>query len=320
MHSEYADFQSARGGSERTPLNEISAAFDRLAGQPVPAGSPQVPGGLAVSSWGDLREQLRSPSLAAREVDAVWGWLIERARQAWSWRGGEVVLACTGLALPMLAGVTGRFTGFGSVDRADAEAEIVAGFIRQLREIDLHLPNLWSRLWSATMHAGRSWFRQHAAAPAVLSPDHHPADLYPPLARTPHGHPELLLADAVAEGVITADAAELIALTRWEARPMNEVADQRRGMHSHWKIRKQRQRAEIALVPWLAARIADPHPGPDSLSDAAPPSHAPVAEPPAADPEAPASTTEPTASTNGNANAPTQTFPGRGDEETRRCA
>ncbi|WP_280272633.1 hypothetical protein [Nocardia wallacei] len=319
MHSEYTDFRPARGGGERTLLNEISAAFDHLAGEPVPAGSPLAPGSSAVSSWGDLREHLWSPSLAAGEIDVVWGWLIERARQAWDWRGGQVVLACTGLALPMLAGVTGRFTEFGSVDRADAEAEIVAGFVRQLREIDLDLLKLWSRLWSATMHAGRSWSRQQAAAPAVLGVDHDPADVYPPLARTPHGHPELLLADAVAEGVITADAAELIALTRWEARSMNEVADQRRGVHSHWKVRKQRQRAEITLVPWLAARIADPHP--DSLRDAAPPSDAPVAGPPADDPEALATTTEPTASINGCAqHTSAPPAPASGEEEARRCA
>ena len=259
-NSEHIDFRGRKVAGERTPLEVVSSAFDRIAREPVAAGPPP-PRGVAVRTWGDVGEHLRAPAMP---VDAVWSWLIQRARLEWGQPGGRAGLACAGLAVPMLAGITGRFAAPGSIDRDDAEAEIIAGFLRQIREIDLEPPRLWSRLWSVTVHVGRAWARQQAMAPPAIDLDIDTADAPPPITQTPHGHPELVLADAVAEGVITAEAAELIAATRWERRSMTSVAEQLRGSQSHWKVRKQRQRAETKLGPWLATRTESPEPAPDS--------------------------------------------------------
>ncbi|MBV7706508.1 hypothetical protein NOVA_27350 [Nocardia nova] len=254
-NSENVDFLHHGRGLGKSPLQVVSSAFERLIDQPPPADPPPALD-VALRSWGQVREQLRA-SLPSAAIDAIWGWLIESARQSWGERGGHVELSCTGLALPMLTGMAGRFAAVGGVDREDAEAEIVAGFLRQLRQIDLDRPHLWSRLWSATAHAGRSWARAQHMAPPVLGLDDDPTEGYA-VARTPSGHPELVLADAVAEGVITAEAADLVVLTRLERRTLTSLADERKGTRSHWTVRKQRQRAEHALAAWLAARALDP--------------------------------------------------------------
>lgn len=297
----------------------LSSAFDRIAGQPVPTGPPP-PRGLSVRTWGEVREQLRASAMPVEAIDAVWGWLIQRARLEWGQPGGRVGVACAGLAVPMLAGIAGRFAAPGSVDRDDAEAEIIAGFLRQVREIDLDRPRLWSRLWSATVHVGRSWARQQAMAPPAIDLDSDTAQAPPPVTRTPHGHPELVLADAVAEGVITADAAELIAATRWERRSMTSVAEQLRGSQSHWKVRKQRQRAETKLGPWLAARIDYKDPATDSTGEIHARTTPPTGE--AADPAPPDHQTGSTAQvrSTGSGRGRSRTARRGGQQEVRRCA
>ncbi|WP_280373798.1 hypothetical protein [Nocardia wallacei] len=308
----YNDFRRRREIVEASPLRVVSAAFDRLADEPVPADAPASLGVAAGASWGEVREQFRA---GAMPVDALWVWLIGSARSGWTIRGGQTVLGCTGLAVPMLARVTGRYAASGSADRDDAEAEIVAGFVRQLREIDLDRPHLSSRLWSAAMHSGRAWARRHALAPQAVDLDDNPAATHAILSLSPHGHPDLLLAEAVAAGVITADAAELVAMTWWEGQSMSAVARQLRATRSYWTIRRQLQCAETALVPWLVARTADPHPEPDNLANATlpaiaglPPDHRrlPASTSPASRPHRPSE----------HAESPAES----GREEARRCA
>jgi hypothetical protein len=69
---------------------------------------------------------------------------------------------------------------------------------------------------------------------------------------SPHlqwGHPDLVLADAVAEGVITAAEAELIGATRLEDRTLHEVA---RSLGLPYEtVKKARLRAEQRLVHFL---------------------------------------------------------------------
>ncbi|WP_157121023.1 hypothetical protein [Nocardia miyunensis] len=251
---------------DKSPLQVAWSAFDRIAREPVLTDSWPVPG-PGVRSWGELREQLLDPSRAFGMVDAIWRWLIDRARQRWHERGGQAVTACVGLAVPMLVELAGRFTASGSEPRGELESEILTGFIEQVHAIDLDPPHLWSRLWSAMAHLARSWARTQSSAPRATDLDDQDLASSPvQLVQAPPGHPELLLADAVADGVITADAAELIALTRWESRSMISVADQPRGAASYENVRKQRWRAENKLVPWLIERLADP----DSAAASAP--------------------------------------------------
>ena len=261
---------------DNSPLQVAWSAFDRMSGEPVLTDSWPVPG-VRVRSWGDLRTQLLDPSCSFRTVDAIWGWLIERARQRWHERGGQAVMACVGLAVPMLVQLAGRYIASGIEHRGDLESEILAGFLEQVRTIEVNRPHLWPRLWFAMMHVGRSWARQQSNTPRAAELDDQVlASLPVQLVQVPAGHPELLLADAVVDGVITAEAAELIAVTRWESRSLSTVADQKTGgAASYERVRKQRWRAENKLVPWLTARLADPDTAPASTAT----SHPAPAEP-----------------------------------------
>jgi hypothetical protein len=205
-----------------------------------------------------LREQLLDRSLPIGTVDAVWGWLIETARDPGPEHTAQVRLGCIGLAVPMLAEITGRYVASYSVHRDDAEAELVAEFLRQLREIDPDQPHVWHRLRTAIRNLARSWARRvsDAASPAEL--DNYAAHTYLRPMRTPAGHPELVLARAVAHEVITAEAADLIASTRWELRSVTSIAGQLPGERSHWTVRKLRQRAEADLAVWLNQQATDP--------------------------------------------------------------
>jgi hypothetical protein len=67
----------------------------------------------------------------------------------------------------------------------------------------------------------------------------------------PPAHGDLLLARAVAAGVLSRVDAELIAVTRVEEVPLRQLAG-RWGV-GYEALRKRRQRAEAALTRWLAA-------------------------------------------------------------------
>jgi hypothetical protein len=264
-YSEYRGFPRPWEAAEASPLTVVSCAFDRMASQPVPADPRPVPQGAA-GSWGELRKRLLAgPVLPVETVDAVWRWLIERARQR---RGEQAVLACAGLAVPMLARVAGRYAAPGSADRQDVEAEIVAEFLAQLRSVSLEEPGLFSRLWSAISHAGRSWARRQWEAAPIAEFDYaDAADEDALLMRTPPGHPELVLADAVTDGVITAEAAELITVTRWEPRSLTSMNGEYGAGRSYWTLRELRLHAEQTLAAWLAAPAGQP--GPSSSLQAA---------------------------------------------------
>ncbi|MFE3444988.1 hypothetical protein ACFXNW_18305 [Nocardia sp. NPDC059180] len=222
-----------------------------MADEPVPPGVARV--GREVS-WGELRELLLDPAVPIEVVDAIWVRLIERSR-----RDGEAaVVACVGVALPMLAGLTRRVAKFWMRSREDVEATVVAGFVTELTRVDLGRPYVLHRIGWATYRCARAWALADQAAPRpdadlTGAGDHHTAGQH--LGTAPAGHPELALADAVAEGVITVKAAELIAATRLERRSLTVVAAERGG--SYKALQQVRRRAERKLATWLAERARD---------------------------------------------------------------
>lgn len=247
-----------------SPLAVVRVAFDRIADEPSPLEAGQVPGlGGPVPTWGQLRRVLSDPGLPIEVVDAVWEWLIRRSRDT----GSEAALVCAGMAVPMLAGMASTFGPRRREDRADVESDLLAAFFTELTRIDLERPFLWFRLRWAVFRGGRAWVRQEGAAP-VPGPDigtdistGSGADCGKPVPAmwTPPGHPEDILSEAVAENVITAQVAELIAVTRLEGRSVTSLAEGIEGC-SHWALRKARQRGEHDLMAWLATRTAGADP------------------------------------------------------------
>ncbi|WP_159989341.1 MULTISPECIES: hypothetical protein [Nocardia] len=247
---------SRRAGVVRSPLSVASSAFDRIAAQELPADPRPVPQPVPwrrVQSWRGLRALLWQPGVTTVRVDQIWVWLIERSR---AYRE-DATLVCASLAYPMLAGTAGLFAAPASPKRHDIESEVLTGFLTHLECVELDQPGVWHRLrWASYRAAIRAVRQQDVLTEAVA--DHDDLDLIAKYGRvmvSEPGHPETILALAVADGVLTAGAAELIALTRWEHRPLNALAAERGD--SHWALRKRRQRAEARLVAWLAERARD---------------------------------------------------------------
>ncbi|MFI9509057.1 hypothetical protein [Nocardia sp. NPDC052566] len=243
---------SDRGYSRRDarlPLTAVQERFEQITARPVPL-SPQAAAALPESpvTWGRLRELLADTSVpfTVMDVDAVWAWLISYARR----EGPDAVLACAGVAVPMMSGAAARLARRVEGDRADAEAAVLTAFVDAVGNINLGQTRVWCALRWASYRGGRGWAKQQAMSPVPVPP----ADLDKRWLRC-HGHPEHLLHQAVAEGVIDASSAMLIADTRLADRTLISLATERG--QSYKQLNKRRKRAEVRLRAWLRERLAE---------------------------------------------------------------
>ncbi|MFC5830623.1 hypothetical protein [Nonomuraea insulae] len=192
----------------------------------------------------DLRRLLTSRTLANDTRDIVWRELVTRSRQ----HGAAWTVAAVGMAIPalrLIAGALARQAPSAGMD--DVDTEILTGFLQALQRIDLTGPNIRPQLWGAAQRAGERAIRDAASAGRHL-----PLNESAPPARPP-GHPDLVLSDAVASGVLSQLDAELIGLTRLERMPLRQAAA-RLGL-SEAAARKLRQRCEPALIAAIQAGI-----------------------------------------------------------------
>ncbi|GEM29531.1 hypothetical protein NN3_05380 [Nocardia neocaledoniensis NBRC 108232] len=265
-NSRVANYRGPAGISG-SPLAVAWAGFDRLAHQTLPADPHPLPPALVapIRTWGQLREQLWDPATPMAEVDAIWVWLLRRVRA----EGDDAMLVCAGLAAPMLSRTASEYVGVTNTARHDIESEILTAFLTHLPRVGLDEPGVWHRLrWGAYRAVLKAATQQRTGATVVGDID---ADLagagqqVRAIGAGP-GHPEAVLTQAVAAGVISADAAELIAATRWEGRSLTALAAER-GV-SLWKLRKARPRAERALLAWLSDRARDIDPDRTSTVEA----------------------------------------------------
>jgi hypothetical protein len=205
----------------------------------------------------ELRPILLHPSCSRATRDQVWRHLIEQARthrDAW-------MVAAVALALPMLGRLVAALADklhteqaghLARVDREDLEAEVLAAYMQALIRVNLTWSHPVLRLSRLTQFAV---LRALALQPPQLLDDPDFID------RTqngrqalayPAGHPDLLLAHAVCEGVITEAEAELIGFTRLEGISLSSYC-RRRGL-LYCTALKRRQRAETALYQVLLRR------------------------------------------------------------------
>ncbi|WP_431958657.1 hypothetical protein [Nocardia lijiangensis] len=242
-----------------SPLAVVRSGFEKIAAEalptdprpvPTPAPAPADP----VRTWGQLRERLWDPATPMAEVDAIWVWLLERIRA----KDEGAMLVCAGLAAPMLSRTASEYATSSTTAGHDIESEVLTAFLGHLPRVGLEEPGVWHRLrWGAYRAVLKAATQQQTGVTVVGDLDR---DLAPLGERVQAmvsgpGHPEMVLAQAVAAGVISADAAELIAASRWEGRSLTSLAAER-GV-SLWKLRKQRPRAERALLAWLSDRARD---------------------------------------------------------------
>ncbi len=240
-----------RSGFERDsmPLDAARSAFEWLVAGPQPvsvdgrlfAGLParRVP-------LNELRDRLLHRRCPQSLRDAVWAHLVLLARA----EGGTWTVGAVGVALPALTSIAATLSAKFASDPSDIHAAVLAGFVAALGEIDLRRPRIMLRLRWAAYRAGHAAVREALDAPV---PSGH--GLRATLPTPPQGHPDFVLARAIAEGAITSAEAELIGSTRLEGVPLAGAAAERN--LSYQAVKKARQRAEHRLVAYLLDDTTD---------------------------------------------------------------
>ncbi|WP_219419427.1 sigma-70 family RNA polymerase sigma factor [Pseudonocardia nigra] len=195
----------------------------------------------------ELRARLLSRGCDPEIRDAVWAYLVGRSRTD----GGTWTVACAGMALPVLGRVCRLLTEKFAGDPFDIHAAVLAGFLHGLARVDVHRRAvLVSLRWSA-YRAGMAAVRDALSAPTPVTGAR--LESAPPPA--PAGHPDLVLAQAVADRVITVAEAQLIGVTRLEHVRLTDAAAARG--QSYTAAKTARHRAERRLLAYLTAP-ADP--------------------------------------------------------------
>jgi len=227
------------------PLDTARSAFTWLVTGPDPVsvegrlfpGLPHRPVPL-----NELRERLLRRRCGQVTRDAVWAHLVLRSRT----EGATWTLGCVGVALPALTTIAATLTVRFAGDPSDIHAAVLTGFVTELARVDLRKPRVMLRLRWAAYRAGHGALREALDAPVPSGNRFRSTEPAPAW-----GHPDFVLARAVAENVITADEAELIGSTRLEDHPLATAAAQR-GI-SYAAAAQARRRAEHRLAAYLAA-------------------------------------------------------------------
>lgn len=196
---------------------------------------------------GEAAGVLLSPATSIAVQDAVWRYLVARARKDRVWQ-----VVCGGMALPSLRAVAARIIAYATLDPADVNSEITAGFLEALSTVDLDEPRVFRRLRAAAAAAGMRLVRADRLATAVR--DHSVGSVPPP---EPFQHPDAVLARAVAAYVITPGEADLIGATRLEGIALAAMAAASKVTVD--AVKQRRLRAERRLVAWLTTPSIDSH-------------------------------------------------------------
>lgn len=205
----------------------------------------------------EVRDLLLRPGCPRRTRDAVWRHLVQRSRG----EGATWTVACVGVALPALASVGGWLAARYPGDRADIHAEVLTGFLSGLDTVDVHQPGVFPRLRWAARRAGIAALHAALDAPVPTQTGYRSSPPTPPA-----GHPDLVLARAVTDGVLTRTEADLIGATRLEDTRLTAWAAEHGTGHQF--ASRMRARAEARLLTWLTDTRdpATPEPAPASPS------------------------------------------------------
>jgi hypothetical protein len=231
------------------PFDMLESTFQLLCCEPEPLAihGAQVPGFPArVIALTELRSMLLHPSARPSGRDRALEVLVERAQR----EGGRWTIGLAGVLLPGLRRNVASVCRRCPAVTDDVQADALAGLIEAVAEFDVTPGRIAGRLvWAAAGRARRRADRE-------LAGDVRRGELSEAGApRPPWGHPDLVLVDAVAAGVITTAEAELIGDTRVGGEPV-PVWAAARGL-ADGTVRMRRHRAERRLVAWLRARVSE---------------------------------------------------------------
>lgn len=239
--SSYGSGGASTASGQGRPLAVAEHAFQLLMRGPQPLAVDGAALGLGLPArplpLDELGALLLHPSCPRATRDEVWRHLIE---QALTHRGAWMV-AAVALAAPMLRSLLKTLTQTLPVEREELEAEMLACFMEALGRVELAWSHPVLRLSRLTQFAV---LRAHAIDRPDLLPEPEMSDGHQAL-RYPAGHADMLLERAVELGLITAQAAELISMTRLDSVSLSTYC-RARGLLYCTEL-KRRQRAETRL-------------------------------------------------------------------------
>jgi hypothetical protein len=184
----------------------------------------------------EVRDRLLARSCPQSTRDQVWAFLVRRSRD----EGSTWTVGATGVALPALTAIAATLSDRLAGDLGDIASEVLTGFLTELTSVDLDRPRIMLRLRWAAYRAGHAALMQVLAGPIPIDPTR--LSIEPPAST---GNPDVLLVQAVKDGVLTGVEAELIGATRLDKTPLGEWADARDV--GRWGTYKTRKRAERRL-------------------------------------------------------------------------
>lgn len=239
------------------PMDSARTAFEWLVTGPAPLsvdgrffpGLPrrQVP-------LDELSARLLDRELSLETVDRVWKYLVARSRD----EGDAWTVACVGLALNALIPIVADLCKRYADDHRDIHSAVLTGFLSELASMDLTRPAVLWRLRCAALRAGHVFIREALDRPMPSDEDFHSSEPTPPW-----GHPDFVLARAVAEGAITREEAELIGSTRLEDYTLTAAAADI-GVNIT-TLHEARDEAEARLAEWLSEQA--PHDDPSDRGE-----------------------------------------------------
>ncbi|CAM3403907.1 hypothetical protein KIPE111705_06820 [Kibdelosporangium persicum] len=246
-------FSRAPFEHDSLPLDSARTAFEWLVTEPEPLSIdgryfPGLPRRRVPLD--ELRDLLLEGTLPMPAVDLIWMHLVTRSRD----EGGAWTVACVGVALPALLSIAAELCAPYADDRRDIHAAVLTGFLSELASIDLARPWVLWRLRCAALRAGHLFIRDALERPLPSDEDFHSSEPTPPW-----GHPDFVLARAVAEGAITREEAELIGSTRLEDYSLSAAAADA-GVNVT-TLQWVRGEAEARLVAWLTEQAPHDDPG-----------------------------------------------------------
>jgi hypothetical protein len=234
----------------RTALDSVAESFHTLCTSTNPLAIDGTVFGAPLPRRQIVLDELKKVLLdAATPVavrDAVWAELIRRART----RGHEWTIGAAGVAMPALLGTLKQFRrDFPNTDTEDLAAEVMAGFLSAVKTVNIDRPGIMTRIcWAVYRSARRCAYMEansvraaKAAASAPPKPD--------------FGHVDLVVARAVAEGVVSQFEADLIVTTRLDGRSLIDVGEAL-GTTAN-ALRMRRRKAEARLAAWLTGADLD---------------------------------------------------------------
>jgi hypothetical protein len=233
---------------EQSPFETLEQAFALLCDGPGQLaldgrslGWPFPPTRLPM---GELRARLLHPSTPHDARDRA---LVVVARRAQA-EGGAWTVALAGLLLPGLRAVIGPVVRAWPGEAAELEADVLAGLLAALADLRDEERVAARLVWRAAGPVRRRAVRELPDAarrvPVASSAAPH----------RPWGHPDFVLGEAVAAGVITPEESRLIEITRLDGQLLEDWAagaDMTFGA-----ARMRRMRAERRLVAWIAKKSA----------------------------------------------------------------